>query len=131
MGQILMQLLSVMRREASSTRDPIRLEPFCTSWRTTRMSGGQRPGMIQQLLDKGASIEAKKGKAEQTPLMTAAGSGHLAVVETLLLNGASVEAKHNEGTSVLDMAWHNKELGALLKDVNAKRGRGTTGSGRL
>ena len=130
MGQILMQLRSVMRREASSSRDPYDWSPLHIL-ANNKDEWGQRPGMIQQLLDKGASIEAKKGKAEQTPRMTAAGSGHLAAVETLLLNGASVEAKNNEGTSVLDMAWHNKELGALIKNVNVKRGRGTTGSGRL
>jgi len=129
MGHVLMQLLTVMRPEASSTPDPYGWSPLHIL-ANNKDAWGQRPGMTQQLLDTRASIEVKKGRAEQTPLMTAVGCGHFAAVELLLLNGASVEANNNEGTSVLDMSWHNTELKRLIQKVNGQCGRGTTGSGR-
>ena len=55
---------------------------------------------VQQLLQKGANIEAKDNLG-WTPLIWAAYQGHTEVVNLLLEKGANLEAKGNKGQTAL------------------------------
>ena len=130
MGLVLMQLLTVVPQEFAWLPDPFGWTPLHIL-ANNKDEFRQKPGMILQLLDKQADIEARKGKNKQTVLMTAAATAHYEAVETLLLNGADINARNKEGTSTWDMAWHNGELRKLLERVTKQlAGRGATGSGR-
>ena len=58
--------------------------------------------VIQQLLDKGADVNAKTD--EGTALMMAVRRGHTEIVKLLLAAGAQVDAKHRLGDSALIMS---------------------------
>ncbi|KAH8895403.1 purine and uridine phosphorylase, partial [Thozetella sp. PMI_491] len=63
--------------------------------------------VVQQLLDKGADIEAKDTEYSQTPLSWAAQKGHEAVVQQLLDKGADIEAKDKSSLTPLLRAAQN------------------------
>ncbi|KAM7209925.1 hypothetical protein V8F06_014692 [Rhypophila decipiens] len=87
--------------------------------------------VVQQLLEKGADIEAKSNSG-QTPLSWAAEKGHEAVVQQLLEKGADIEAKSNSGQTPLSWAaenGHEAVVQQLLEkgaDIEAKSNSGQT-----
>lgn len=62
-------------------------------------SFGNRVESVQELLEKGANIEAKD-KYGQTPLILAAWAGHTDIVRLLLDKGANIEAVGVPGTAL-------------------------------
>jgi len=65
--------------------------------------------VLQQLLEKGAELEAKD-YGDRTPLSWAAENGHEAVVRLLLEKGAELEAKdYGDRTPLLWAAWRGHE----------------------
>jgi ankyrin repeat protein len=56
---------------------------------------------VQQLLDKGANIEATREGLGWTALIMAAGVGKIEVVELLLARGANIEARDSKGKTAL------------------------------
>lgn len=84
---------------------------------------------VQQLLDKGADVNAKDKKGKTT-LILAASIGQLSVTKLLLDKGADVNAKDDyEETALMNAAWrgHLEVVRLLLDrgaDVNARKKRG-------
>lgn len=74
---------------------------------------------IQQLLDKGARVN--QTVRYKTPLMHAAGEGHLEIVKLLLARGADVNAQTDEGTALMmAVSWGHVEIVKLLLDAGAQ-----------
>lgn len=100
-------------------------------WLTTYLPAydGQDIEMIIKLLDHGAKLHAKENFGN-TPLMLAAISGNLAIVNTLVERGAEVDAKDNVGSTALMKAIHKGHFEiaeCLLKhgaDSNQKKFNG-------
>lgn len=78
------------------------------------------PAVVQQLLEKGANIEAKNQFGE-TALMHAAKHGHANVVKLLLDKGSNIEAKDKTGGTALmtAAAWGRANVVKLLLDKGA------------
>ena len=57
--------------------------------------------LVENLLDRGADIEARDNNHGYTALMLASGMGKVAVVETLLDRGAALEARSDAGSTAL------------------------------
>ena len=90
-----------------------------------------RPGMVRQLVDANADLEARRGRG-MTPLLVAASTGNVSVAEQLLICGADPYAMNDEGTSAVDMAKvSHGALRRLLENVGVSDGSGVTGAGRL
>ncbi|KAK3937769.1 ankyrin repeat protein [Diplogelasinospora grovesii] len=87
--------------------------------------------VVQQLLAKGADIDAKDNDS-RTPLLYAAQSGHEAVVQRLLAKGADVNVKGRDGWTPLLYAAQSgheavvQQLLAKGADVEAKDNNGWT-----
>ena len=92
---------------------------------------GGHEAIVQQLLARGADIEAKD-RFGQTPLSFAAQGGHEAVVQQLLAQGADIEAKARAGRTPLSFAamrGHEAVVQQLLArgaDIEAKDRAGRT-----
>ena len=71
---------------------------------------------IQQLLDKGAGVNAQTD--EGTALMMAVRRGHTEIVKLLLARGAQVDAKHRLGDSALIMSARRS-----IPEMNPPRGQ--------
>ena len=78
-------------------------------------------GVVEVLLGKGASIEARQ-KNNWTPLHLAAQNGHVGVVEVLLGNGASIEALNRFNRTPLQVAAgnHHTDIVSLLESKATK-----------
>jgi ankyrin repeat protein len=66
-------------------------------------AGARDIGIVRELLDAGAPINARSG-AGGTPLHTAAYTGDREVVELLLARGADARVANNDGKSPIDLA---------------------------
>jgi ankyrin repeat protein len=94
-------------------------------------SAGGHVGVLEELLDKGADINAK-GRYGITALMLSSERGHVGVVQLLLAKGADVSAKDDLGVTALMHASDKGHVDAaelLLDkgaDVNAKDKDGGT-----
>jgi len=71
---------------------------------------------VQALLAGGASANAV-GEGGATPLMVAAGAGHLQIVKDLLGAGADVKAQDERGYTALMCACYNPELDRGFPEV--------------
>ena len=76
---------------------------------------------IEDLLDRGADIEARTGEGT-TALMFASGGGQVAAVELLLDRGADIEARNDDGNTalILASAMGEDEVAAVLRAWAAK-----------
>src|SRR5437879_7404602 len=84
-------------------------------------------------LRKGADVNARDSRV-WTPLMRAAGNGHVEIVKLLIEHGADVNVrdtdKHNAGHTALMHTTHLEIIELLLKhggDPNIRNDRGLTG----
>ena len=84
---------------------------------------------IEALLEAGASIEATRGVA-MTPFLMACGTAHSQAMQVLIWHQANIMATSSEGTTALDMVWHNRSLAQDLHELHVPRGAGVTGKGR-
>lgn len=130
MGLVLYQLLSACPPDFADKADKYGWSPLHIL-ANNKDPNQIRQGMIRSLCDARANLEAVKGKAQQTPLMTAVASGHKAAVQELLWQGADPYAENREGTTIRDMAWANRELRDLVSQIGVWDGAGVSGSGRL
>jgi ankyrin repeat protein len=73
---------------------------------------------LNSLLQAGADCDSRNDE-EMTPLMLAAGLGHLDMVETLIEHGANVNAKNPLGWTALMKAIYNYELDRGFPDIVA------------
>ena len=48
----------------------------------------------------------------------------------LIEHGANIMATSSDGTTALDMVWHNRSLAQDLRELHVPRGAGVTGKGR-
>ncbi len=81
---------------------------------------------VATLLSEGVKVDERDEGAEQTPLMWAARTGSLAIVQNLLNHGAAVNAKDDFGATALDIALSKKhaQIVKLLTNQGAKTGTG-------
>jgi ankyrin repeat protein len=77
---------------------------------------------VQNLLKKGADVNARSGKFAETALTEASAGGHIDVVRLLLEKGADVNAKNAFGQTALKEASQNghSQIVELLKAHGAK-----------
>lgn len=69
-----------------------------------RAAEGDAPELISLLVKKGATLEARTGKAQRTPLMRAAELGKKDALKQLLKLGAAPDAATETGISALHMS---------------------------
>jgi len=87
---------------------------------------------VEQLIAKGADVNATEDNHGTTPLFMAVASGSKEIVELLIAKGADVSAKANDGARLLHKAAAigSKEIIELLlakgADINAKDSSGNT-----
>ena len=89
-----------------------------------------RPGMIATLVAARAEVDPVKGRG-QTPQMAAVSTANRPAANMLFNLGADVYRVNDEGTSVLDFAWHNRKMRDWLKTLGVGAGAGVSGDGRL
>ena len=92
-------------------------------------SQAARAGMVAQLCQAMADVEATKKKGV-TPLMVVAATSQFAQAIVLMENGADPNNCDTEGATCLDMAWNNRAMQKTLTDTAARIGAGVSGSGR-
>jgi ankyrin repeat protein len=82
---------------------------------------GENSCVVKVLLRLGAEPNAQSEEGN-TPLMNAAGSGHVGNVKALLEAGADINAKDRYGRSVLSAAERSQysDVIKLLRDMHAK-----------
>ena len=88
-----------------------------------------RPGMIATLCKANAQIDVTK-KHGMTPLMCAVSTGHKGAADMLILQGADVDLENDEGATMFDMAWHNRNMRDWVAAMGVGEGAGVSGSGR-
>lgn len=76
----------------------------------------KNPGIVTELIKKGADTKVRYKNSENTLLITAAGNNTLQTMEELIKNGADVNAKNYNGRT----AMFNAVLGKVAADVEAK-----------
>ena len=84
---------------------------------------------IEAVLEAGASIEATRG-ASMTPFLMACATAHSQAMQVLIRHQANIMATSSEGTTALDMVWHNHWLAEKLQKLHVPRGEGVSGKGR-
>jgi hypothetical protein len=89
-----------------------------------------RAGMIALLCKAKANVDVTKNRG-MTPLMCAVSTGHQNAADVLILQGADVHLESSEGTTMLDMAWHNSSMKHWAAEIGVGGGAGVSGSGRL
>ena len=89
-----------------------------------------RPGMMKTLVAARAEVDPVKGRG-QTPLMAAVSTANRPAATMLFNLGADVYRLNDEGTSVLDFAWHNRKMRDWAKTLGVGAGAGVSGEGRL
>ena len=62
--------------------------------------------MVEFLIDKGAQIEATRGKVANTPLLDSVARGHFEIVEFLIEIGAQIDARNSQNENAIDIANH-------------------------
>ena len=79
--------------------------------------------LVENLLDRGADIEARDNNHGRTALMLASGRGEVVVVKTLLDHGADINARNKEGSTALDIAYDegHQEVISTLRTAGAVR----------
>ena len=129
MALVLKQLLKVCPAEFVDTRNKYDWTPLhilASNQEPNRV----RPGMIASLCGANAKIDAAK-KRGVTPLMCAVSTGHHGAADMLILQGAAVDLETDEGTTMWDMAWHNKEMRNWVASLGVGEGAGVSGTGRF
>jgi hypothetical protein len=58
-------------------------------------------------------------------------TGHHRAADMLILQGAAVDLESDEGTTMWDMAWHNKEMRNWVASLGVGEGAGVSGTGRF
>ncbi len=97
-----------------------------------RDEAGDKNGVIELLIVKGADVNTKDQYYGETPLHYAAQHGDKHVAELLIANGADVNAKNNNGETPLHCAtrWGYKDVIELLiangADIDLKTKAGST-----
>ena len=129
MAVVLAQLMTTLPREFGDKPDKYGWSPLHIL-ANNRDENGVRPGMIRTLCNARANLEAKKGKG-QTPLMTACNTAHLTAAAELMLQGADPYSCNDEGTTLFDMSWHNREVRNWVIQLGVGRGQGVSGTGRF
>ena len=89
-----------------------------------------RPGMIATLIKAKARVDVTK-KRGMTPLMCAVSTSHKGAADMLILQGADLSLESDEGATIYDMAWHNKDMRDWVGELGIGAGAGASGSGRL
>ena len=84
---------------------------------------------IGAVLEAGASIEATRGAA-MTPFLMACATAHSQAMQVLIRHQANIMATSSDGTTALDMVWHNSSLAQDLHALHVPRGTGVTSKGR-
>jgi len=81
---------------------------------------------VSTLLSEGVNVNERDEGAERTPLMWAAQTGSVSIVQSLLNHGASINAKDDFGNTALDFALgkRNTQVAKLLVSRGAKIGAG-------
>lgn len=67
---------------------------------------------VQRMVEHGACVEAADAEGT-TALMTAAGEGHMAVVEVLMMHNAQVNAANQRGNTALHFAVRNNQAAVV------------------
>ncbi|KAK5629540.1 hypothetical protein RRF57_005255 [Xylaria bambusicola] len=97
------------------------IEAECKDGRTPLLWAARKgyEAVVQQLLEKGAAIEATDKEGGRTPLLWAARNGYETVVQQLLEKGAAIEATDRWGRTPLLLAaknGHKAVVQQLLKN---------------
>ena len=130
MALVLQQLIEVCPDEYVNMRHKYGWYPL-HMLASSKDHNNVRAGMIRSLCEARADVEVVKGRANQTPLMAAVNTGHMAAARELTRWGADPYKRNAEGTTILDMAWHNAEMGDWARSVGQGKGHGVSGKGRL
>ena len=129
MALVLVQLMDILPREFADKADQYGWSPLHTV--ASNIDRNRvRPGMIRTLAAARANLEATKGRG-QTPLMTACNTGHLDAAIQLVREGADPYRQNDEGTSLFDMAWHNREIREWIGQLGVGQAAGVSGTGRF
>ncbi|NYZ74398.1 ankyrin repeat domain-containing protein [Candidatus Micrarchaeota archaeon] len=77
---------------------------------------------VQELLDKGADVDARRGAWQETALMMAAVNGQTEAAEILIAKGADLNMTNDEGKTALDLAiyYDRTDTAELLRRHGAK-----------
>ena len=129
MAVVLVQLMHVVPHEHLDRADKHGWAPLHIL-ASVKDENGVRPGLIRVLLRYNAAVDPVKARG-QTPLMAAVNTGYEAAATELFNGGADVHKVNDEGTSVLDMTWHNRTMRNWATDLGIGRGAGVSGTGRL
>lgn len=129
MGVVLKQLLRMCPIEFRDKRDKHGWTPLHIL-ASNIDSNLVRPHMIRTLCNANAEVDPVK-KRGQTPLMCAVNTSHQAAAEMLIMFGADAFKENDEGTSLYDMAHHNKNVQAWVQTLGVGPGAGVSGTGRL
>ena len=128
MGLILRQLLQVCPVNFADKADPYGWSPLHILANNIDKNG-VRPGMIATLCKFRANIDCTKARG-MTPLMCAVSTGHKGAADMVIIQGADVYLANQEGTTMVDMAWHNTEMKDWVSSMGVGAGAGVSGTGR-
>ena len=89
---------------------------------------GIRGHVVNSLVAARASIDATRDR-EMTPLLMAASTANLLVVQALLEARANPHLASSKGATAFDFAWNNAGVQEVFKRLKVSKGTGTEGKG--